>query len=73
VLYSLQEIIYVSGRSSLIKLGAVIHQGLSFAQKWRILMMDREKAHVEGMIEHVLHYMRNFEPLHSYPSDVGYI
>jgi hypothetical protein len=25
----------------------------------------------KGMIEHVLHYMRNFKPLHIYPSDVG--
>jgi hypothetical protein len=51
----------------------VVHQGLSYAQKWRVLMMDREKAKVEEMTKHVLHYMGGFEPLHSNPPDLGFI
>jgi hypothetical protein len=36
-------------------------------------MMDREKAKVEEMTKHVLHYMGGFEPLHSNPPDLGFI
>jgi hypothetical protein len=51
----------------------IVHHGLSYAQKWRLLMTDREKTKVEGMIKQVLDYLREFEPLHSNPSDVGFI
>jgi hypothetical protein len=51
----------------------VVHQGLSYAQKWRVLMMDKEKTKVEEMINQMLHYLGEFESLHSNPSDVGFI
>jgi hypothetical protein len=52
----------------------VIHLGLSYVQKWKILMTaDTEKIKVEGLVSQVLHHMESFEALHGNPSDVGFI
>jgi hypothetical protein len=51
----------------------IIYIGLSFIQKWRILAKPVAKSKMEEMMELVLCHVREFEPLHSYPSDVGFI
>jgi hypothetical protein len=49
----------------------VIQLGLSFVQKWKILMKTMEKAHEEKMVDLVLKFMEEFQPMNSNPSDVS--
>jgi hypothetical protein len=56
------------------KLLDVIHLGVSFVQKWTIVMKKLlVKERVVRMMELVLQHAKEFKPLASHPSDVGFI
>jgi hypothetical protein len=56
------------------KLLDVIHLGVSFVQKWTIVMKKLlVKERVVRMMELVLQDAKEFKPLASHPSDVGFI
>jgi hypothetical protein len=55
------------------KLIDIIHICLSFVQKWKILMKELERSKVEALVSLILQHMKNFRPLTSHPSDVGFI
>jgi hypothetical protein len=51
----------------------VIHLGLPFVQKWKILMKELERSKVEALMASMMQHSKNFRPLDSNPSDVGFI
>jgi hypothetical protein len=51
----------------------MIYFAISFIQSWKILMHKLEKTKVEELAKAVLEHARNFRPLKSFPSDVGFI
>jgi hypothetical protein len=55
------------------KLVDTVYLGLSFIQKWKLLMKELDISKVEDLAKTVLGYAKHFKPLESYPSDVGFI
>jgi hypothetical protein len=51
----------------------LIFLGVSFVQKWRILMGEQSKVKVEAMIQQVVHFAGGFQPSDSHPSDIDFI
>jgi hypothetical protein len=51
----------------------IIHLGLPFIQKWRILLGGAMKNKVEEIVEAVMVYAREIKALVTVPSDVGFI
>jgi hypothetical protein len=51
----------------------IIHLCLSFVQRWKILMKELERNKVEALTSLMLQHIRNFRPLASHLSDVGFI
>jgi hypothetical protein len=51
----------------------IIYLGLSFLQKWKILMKLVERAKIDGTVEMVMKATKEFRPLKSNPSDIGFI
>jgi hypothetical protein len=51
----------------------IIYLCLSFLQKWKILMKLVERAKIDGMVEMVMKATKEFRPLKSNPSDIGFI
>jgi hypothetical protein len=51
----------------------IIHLGMSFLQKWKLLMKEVAKGKVEEKTKMVGQFAWEFKPLDSNPSDVGFI
>jgi hypothetical protein len=51
----------------------VIHLGLSFVQKWKVLMKELQRRKVEALATTMLQFLKSFKPLNSHPSDVAFI
>jgi hypothetical protein len=51
----------------------VVHLGISFVQKWTLLMKPLEKERIRRMVELVLQRAKEFRPSLDTVSDVGFI
>jgi hypothetical protein len=51
----------------------IVYLGLSFVQKWKLLMKLLKKLKVEELMATVLKKAKDFKPLASFPCDVGVI
>jgi hypothetical protein len=60
-------------RSFLDKPTDIIYLCLSFIQKWKILMKAMTRSKMEAMLDVVLQHLRDFRPLNSSPTDVGFV
>jgi hypothetical protein len=54
------------------KLNDVIHLGLSFVHKWKILVKELESSKVETLVISMLQHAKNFRPLDSNPLDMSF-
>jgi hypothetical protein len=51
----------------------VIYLGIAFIQEWKLLMKEVVRQKMEDLVGRVLIKLKEFKPLDSHPSDVGFI
>jgi hypothetical protein len=51
----------------------IIYCGMSFVQKWSLLMRKPEKEKVDALKSLLIRRIQDFKPLESNPSDIGFI